>query len=116
MTITSPLPPHATGPYGPAAGWAPVPTPAAGWAPVPTPAAVQQGLAPVRRARLSPGQVWTLVVAGVIAVVALVVGITVGSSGDSSREDAIRDLLDGGSGVTSYDYSEYDDSGCWTGC
>ncbi|MGY1774191.1 hypothetical protein [Blastococcus sp. SYSU D00813] len=104
MTTTSPLPAPAHAPYP--AG--------AGWAPVPTPAVVQQAVsAPAvpRPRRLEPAQVWTLVVAGLVAVVALVVGLAVTSSGGSDGDAA--DLFDD-SGYY-YDYSGYDDS-CFYGC
>ena len=74
--------------------------PASGRAPRSAAAAVQAGSAPARERRLSPGQVWTLVVAGVIAVVALVVGLGASGSDSPSPEEQLRDALYGG-------YSDY---------
>ena len=103
MTTTSPLPPHAPNPYGPPAGWAPVPTPYA----------VQQGYAPVERSRLSPGQVWTLVVAAVFSLVVTVTAIAVGESGDSGQESVSGFSEDGGDYYGDYYGEYYEDSDCY---
>ena len=104
MTTTSPLPPHAADPYGPPDGWASLPTPAA----------VQQGLAPRHASRVDPAAVWTVVVAGLVAVIALVVGLAVTSSdGSAGGQDAVDSVFEGdGSSYVDY-YDTYDDSGCY---